>query len=1574
MPYIPVPDGTDGGDAPHLGDGDDYYDAKGGDDTIDPGRGDNYIIGGPGNDTLQLNWHYNAPGIISAALQIDPAGGYMGNYRIPIDGFAQVQFTSIENFIINSPDGNDNIVTGDGNDIVNMFGGDDVVFLGLGNDSADGGSGNDGYGKTFADQSAGLTINLVTNTYANVATISNFEYFSRLIGGSGNDTFVSTDSRSSDLISGGAGNDTLNAGLSGYNAGDKDIVHGDGGTDTLEINWNYSIPGMTSSLMVDSLGGYKGSYTAGGYTTVEFDGIEKFHITGTQSADNIVTGDGDDIVDGGASDDFLYLGKGTDVAEGGSGTDGYGKDYSDRSGDVAVDLNAGTVTGAGGNTATGFEYFSAITGGSGNDTFTSSQTRVNDLMDGGSGNDRLNAGLSGYIPGDKDVVHGGAGTDTLVFNWDYSIGGMISTLTADGSGGYGGNYTTAGGFTTVQFDGIENFDIHGTQSADTITTGNGNDVVDAGASDDITHLGKGVDTAEGGSGNDGYGKDFSAYSGGVSVDLGAGTIVGAGLNTATGFEYFSDILGGSGNDTFTSAQTRTNDLIDGGAGNDRLNAGLGGYNAGDMDVVHGGIGNDTLVFNWDYSIGGIVSTLTADGFGGYSGSYTTAGAFTTVAFDGIENFDIHGTQSADSLTTGNGNDVVDAGASNDVTHLGKGVDVAEGGSGTDGYGKDFSDYSGGVGVDLAAGVVTGAGGNTATGFEYFSDILGGSGNDTFTSTQTRDNDLIDGGAGNDRLNAGLSGFNAGDKDIVHGGTGNDTLAFNWDYSIGGIVTTLVSDGGGTYHGTFDGGGYTAVQFDGIENFDIHGTQSGDAITTGNGNDVVDAGASDDVTHLGKGVDTADGGSGTDGYGKDFSDYSGGVLVDLVAGTVTGAGGNSAVHFEYFTEITGGEGNDTFISASLATGVRMNDVINGGGGDDTLDPGLSSYLGGMDTVNGGAGTDTLSLDYGLSIGGLGATGTTLSVDPDGGYSGVLNGGNYTQVQFTGIEKFHIRGTQSDDAFQGGNGNDWFDGYAGTDTFILPGDVADYEFYDGGAGAVLVKDKHQAWGQGLDTLISVEKLQFADRTVDTSSLVLTVMPPAPPPPPPPPPVNHAPTGAATANLAHGAEDTAYIVSVATLLQGFSDADSDALSVTGLSATHAMISDNGNGTFTITPAANYNGAIALSYTVSDGKGGTIAAGQSIVIDAVNDIPTGAPTASLPHGTEDTAYIVSAASLLQGFTDVDGDGLSVTGLSAAHASVVNNGNGTFTVTPAANYNGPVAHSYTVSDGDGGTVAALQTLVIDPVNDAPTAVNDTGTTAQNTALTLPAGTLLANDSDIEGDGLVVTGVNGASHGSVSLSGGIVTFTPANGYSGAAGFGYDISDGHGGTAHATVNVTVVAPSTPASQYIRLSEGADTINYAAATTKLSIAALGGNDRIYGSAFDDSINGGAGNDMLSGGGGKDVLTGGTGADVVLGGAGNDSFVFNAGDLRAVADPLSDWGFDRIGDFEGAGQPSSATPPQDLIQFFGFGAGSTLTFDHYGSSQSEQYYVLHDPTKASNDGYILIAMATGTTKLTAGDYHFY
>ncbi|KRR21604.1 hypothetical protein CQ13_30745 [Bradyrhizobium retamae] len=184
----------------------------------------------------------------------------------------------------------------------------------------------------------------------------------------------------------------------------------------------------------------------------------------------------------------------------------------------------------------------------------------------------------------------------------------------------------------------------------------------------------------------------------------------------------------------------------------------------------------------------------------------------------------------------------------------------------------------------------------------------------------------------------------------------------------------------------------------------------------------------------------------------------------------------------------------------------------------------------------------------------------------------------------------------------------------------------------------------------------------------------------------------------------------------------------------------------------------------------------------------------------TQNTALAIAAAALLANDTDPDGGTLTVTGASGAVNGTVsfNAQTNVVTFTPTTGYTGAASFSYAIADGQGGTATATVSLTVDAApNQPPVANNDSGySTTQNTALTITGSALLSNDTDPNGDPLIITGVSAAVNGSVSFDAqtNVVTFTPTTGYTGAASFNYAISDGRGGTATATANLTVNTPT------------------------------------------------------------------------------------------------------------------------------------------------------------------------------------
>ncbi|MCH2014079.1 Ig-like domain-containing protein [Acinetobacter pittii] len=219
-------------------------------------------------------------------------------------------------------------------------------------------------------------------------------------------------------------------------------------------------------------------------------------------------------------------------------------------------------------------------------------------------------------------------------------------------------------------------------------------------------------------------------------------------------------------------------------------------------------------------------------------------------------------------------------------------------------------------------------------------------------------------------------------------------------------------------------------------------------------------------------------------------------------------------------------------------------------------------------------------------------------------------------------------------------------------------------------------------------------------------------------------------------------------------------------------------------------------------------------------------APTPNTPPVASDDTYNTAfntpvALNPLANDSDADGNPLTITAingvtLTPGTAQQINTPNGvvnidaqgTITFTPNNGFTGQESFNYSISDGQGGSSTATETInVAAAPNTPPVASDDTYNTAYNTPVTL---TPLANDSDADGGTLTITAINGVTltpgtaqqintpNGVVNIDAqGTITFTPNAGFSGQETFNYSISDGQGGssTATGTINVSA-APNTP----------------------------------------------------------------------------------------------------------------------------------------------------------------------------------
>jgi len=260
-----------------------------------------------------------------------------------------------------------------------------------------------------------------------------------------------------------------------------------------------------------------------------------------------------------------------------------------------------------------------------------------------------------------------------------------------------------------------------------------------------------------------------------------------------------------------------------------------------------------------------------------------------------------------------------------------------------------------------------------------------------------------------------------------------------------------------------------------------------------------------------------------------------------------------------------------------------------------------------------------------------------------------------------------------------------------------------------------------------------------------------------------------------------DTAVIVPV---LANDSDPNGDALTVVNLTQPASGVAAlNANGTVTYTPAAGFIGTATFTYKASDGTNQSNVATVTITVnDKVNHAPVAVNDSV--KTSKDTAVTIN---LLANDTDSDADRLSVTALvQPANGIVSLNGDGTVLYTPKAGFTGSDTFTYKASDGQAESAPATVTVVI---NSAPVAANDTASTNKGQAVTV---SVLANDTDANGETLTVTALTQPSSGVVAVNpaGTAVIYTPANGFAGTVTFTYKASDGTAQSNTATVTVTV----------------------------------------------------------------------------------------------------------------------------------------------------------------------------------------
>ncbi len=547
--------------------------------------------------------------------------------------------------------------------------------------------------------------------------------------------------------------------------------------------------------------------------------------------------------------------------------------------------------------------------------------------------------------------------------------------------------------------------------------------------------GNGNDTIRGGSRNDrlmGENGDDRIYGNAGSDQL-FGAFANNDVETIGGNDQ---LYGGAGNDSLRGGQG--NDLLDGGGNNDTLIGGvgddslLGGVgddkltgNAG-VDQFDGGDGIDTIVESAGYamlsdisfysltdievtdSVTGIEKASLQATDVGFGYTYLDATNFTGQAT-------LQGTELADYLYGGSGDDQINGMGGNDYLVGNGGQDAIDGGANDDWLG-------GGVGADT---------------------LTAGEGSDTFFASA---------------FYAFLS----------------DSSFVNWDIPLAAYVTSILSGfESAVLYASNQGNWYTLLNAEGFSgptsmygsnvNDYMYGGASGDTFYGYGGDDYIEGRAGDDYVDSGDGVDSVYG-----GYGNDT--VWAGMGNDLVAGEY----GNDVIHGQEGDDTILGafQGSAAEYGADILLGEDGNDAIYGGWGDDTLFGGW-----GNDTVVGEDGNDLAFGEGGNDLV-LGAyNGSASEFGDDRLFGGIGDdsvwGGDGNDMIYGEDGNDTLVGENGRDKLFGGWGNDNMWGQEGSDR--LSGDAGVDNLYGGNGNDELIggADSDAMYGgEGSDSLVAID----------------------------------------------------------------------------------------------------------------------------------------------------------------------------------------------------------------------------------------------------------------------------------------------------------------------------------------------------------------------------------------------------------------------------------------------------------------------------------------------------------------------
>ncbi|MGT2504177.1 VCBS domain-containing protein [Bradyrhizobium guangxiense] len=1029
-------------------------------DTFTGLAGDDYIDGRGGFDVASYNNIFFTTGGITVNMA---AGTVTGDASIGTDTLRSIEGIQGTNFVDHyDATGFSNSSTNAGNNgTFNQFeglGGDDVI------------TGNGNTRLIFANATGGVTINLVSGTASGDAS-------------SGNDTFTGVNS-----ALGSNFDDVFNAaGFAGPNGnqfqgqGGDDQIFGNGST---QLQFNNATGGVTINLAAGTASGDAsvGHDSFSGVNSVIGSNFSDVYDASGFAGFNSFQGNaGNDTITGNGSTQILY----------GSATSA-----------VVVNLTAGTADGdgsvghdtiTGGVTSVfGSNFNDTIIGSAGNDSLTGASG--NDTLDGRSGNDFLSGGAGAdtfvYASGGgfdfiQDFVHGQSDKIDLtgVFGI-YSLADVVSHAVQSGP-------NTVISFSSSDSLTLQNVNlgslvasdfVFGTPAAPIVGDDNANNLVGTAGGETISGLG-GNDRLQGMGGSDhldgGLGFDRAIYTdatGGVSINLTAGTASGPGIGTDT-LVSIEGAVGSNFADTFNAAGFTGDSGIPGAA------VGLNEFEGGAGDDVIIGSANASAQILTRISYVSATSGVTVDLAAGTADGDASVGHDTFTSVNAI----VGSTHDDTLLGTNNPNgtyEQFDARGGNDLIDGRGGYDFAS-------YNQDAATTSG-IAVNLAVGTVTGDGSVGTDTLRSIEGVRGTNFADSYDAT----------GFGGSSANAGSFGaFNnfegMGGNDSV---TGNGTTRLQFTQAFDGVTVDIAA---GTSHGTA-GGDVAQVGTDTFTGVNaVLGSLFDDVLLGSNnsaigenfqglaGNDFIDGRGGFDTAqysnltyttggvsvNMANGIVTGDASTGTDTL-LSIEGIQGTIFADTYDATGYGQAGAANVgNNGTFNQFEGQGGDDVItgngntrllftnatsgVTVSLNAGAAMGDVsighdtftgVNGVYGSNFADTYDAAGFFGFNSFQGQGGNDLITGNGSTQLMFANATGGVVVDLAAGTVNGDASVGHDTIIG--GVNG--VSGSNFNDTLKGGSGADNLFGNGGADTFV----------YVSGGGADFVSDFSHAQADKID----------------------------------------------------------------------------------------------------------------------------------------------------------------------------------------------------------------------------------------------------------------------------------------------------------------------------------------------------------------------------------------------------------------------------------------------------------------------------------------------------------------------------